>query len=148
SPIRTRNDFGSLLNHMGLLGEAVEVGVHRGQFAEILLKQWRGKRPWGIGTYTRHHDPNAPAANSDRSKDRKSALKNTNPFGERFQLIEQPSVQAAGQFRDGTLDFANIDACHQYPDVAADIKAWWPKVRPGGILAGHDVLAPGYSADQ
>lgn len=31
-----------------------------------------------------------------------------------------------------------VDARHDRKGVLADLEAWWPKVRPGGILAGHD----------
>ena len=147
SPIKTRNDFGSLLNHMGLVGSGVEVGVHRGQFAEILLKQWRG-RLFGVDNYARHYDPIDPAANSDRSKDQKAAQKVVEEFQPRFDLIKKPSVEAAKDFKPESLDFAYIDASHQYKAVSEDIKAWWPRVKPGGVLAGHDALAPGYSEDR
>jgi predicted O-methyltransferase YrrM len=43
-------------------------------------------------------------------------------------------------FADGSLDMVYIDACHRYDDVLSDLERWWPKVKPGGILAGHDVF--------
>lgn len=39
------------------------------------------------------------------------------------------------------LDFCFIDAAHDYDNVKRDIQAWRPKVKPGGILAGHDYCA-------
>jgi len=36
------------------------------------------------------------------------------------------------------LDFVYIDADHSYKSVKEDINAWAPKVREGGIVAGHD----------
>jgi hypothetical protein len=36
------------------------------------------------------------------------------------------------------VDFVYIDGNHSYRAVAEDIRAWWPKIRPGGVLGGHD----------
>lgn len=41
-------------------------------------------------------------------------------------------------FRDESVDFVYIDGEHTYEAVAQDIEDWWPKVKVGGILAGHD----------
>lgn len=51
------------------------------------------------------------------------------------------SVPTAADFDDASLDFVFIDAQHTYEEVSADIRAWLPKVRPGGVLAGHDFHA-------
>lgn len=51
--------------------------------------------------------------------------------------IRAASAWAAQFIKDG-LDFVYIDAGHEYSDVANDISVWLPKVRSGGILAGHD----------
>lgn len=48
------------------------------------------------------------------------------------------SVEAADRFLDGACDFVFLDADHTHEAVRADIRAWLPKVRPGGVLAGHD----------
>lgn len=53
-------------------------------------------------------------------------------------LIVAPSVRAARLFSDGSVDFAFVDGDHRPESVRADIEAWWPKVKPGGVLAGHD----------
>ena len=56
----------------------------------------------------------------------------------RWHPIRLPSVKAARCFDDGELDFIFIDANHRYEAVKADIETWWPKVRHGGLLIGHD----------
>lgn len=43
---------------------------------------------------------------------------------------------------DASLDFVYIDADHHYETALADIRAWWPKVRQGGFLGGHDYHVP------
>lgn len=52
--------------------------------------------------------------------------------------LRKPSVEAAETFANGSLDFVFIDADHSYAAVCADIAAWSPKLRPDGVLAGHD----------
>jgi predicted O-methyltransferase YrrM len=52
--------------------------------------------------------------------------------------IISDSTEAATQFEDRSLDFVFIDASHEYRKVNLDIDAWLPKVKAGGILAGHD----------
>jgi hypothetical protein len=41
---------------------------------------------------------------------------------------------------DASLDYVYVDARHDYCGVKEDLEAWWPKLRRGGILAGHDYL--------
>ena len=55
-------------------------------------------------------------------------------------FLRMPSVKAAALVADGSLDFVYIDGNHRYEAVTADIEAWAPKVRPGGVVAGHDFL--------
>lgn len=52
-------------------------------------------------------------------------------------MLTMTSLQAAAHFTD-TLDSVFIDGHHAYDEVLADIESWLPKVRSGGIIAGHD----------
>lgn len=61
------------------------------------------------------------------------------------RFLEMHSTAASLLYDDASLDFVFIDADHGYHAVAQDIDAWRPKVRSGGILAGHDYCVwPGF----
>lgn len=52
--------------------------------------------------------------------------------------IKLSSRVAHKLFADNSIDFLFIDAEHTYEGVSADIDLWLPKVREGGVIAGHD----------
>lgn len=58
-------------------------------------------------------------------------------------VVRLHSSDAAGHFTDESLDLVFIDDDHSYAGVCGSINAWLPKVRRGGILAGHDVGSRG-----
>ena len=59
-------------------------------------------------------------------------------------IMQSRSVDAAKKFDDGTVSLCFIDAWHDYESVKADIDAWWPTVKAGGVLMGHDYADGGY----
>jgi SAM-dependent methyltransferase len=65
-------------------------------------------------------------------------IANTKPIESVITPLRIPSLEAAMQFEDNSIDFVFLDASHEYEDVKADIDAWYTKVKPGGIIAGHD----------
>lgn len=69
-------------------------------------------------------------------------ISNMKPVEEYYTPLRMTSVEASNTFEDESLDFVFIDASHEYLDVKTDIKSWLPKVKPGGILAGHDYTPP------
>lgn len=50
----------------------------------------------------------------------------------------EKSWDAARHYADESLDFVFIDAAHDQASVIRDLEAWWPKIKRGGCLAGHD----------
>jgi len=57
--------------------------------------------------------------------------------GSRWTILRSFSYDAV-HFFGPTFDFVYIDGEHSYEAVTKDMKDWWPKIKQGGILAGHD----------
>lgn len=70
-------------------------------------------------------------------------LANTAGFSGR-RVLRMPSVEAASQFPDRSVDMVFIDADHSREAVLADIEAWLPKCRK--LLCGHDYEEWGWPA--
>lgn len=63
--------------------------------------------------------------------------------GRSVVVIKDDSTKAAGSYDDGELDAVFIDGAHDYDSAMSDIAAWLPKVKEGGIYAGHDIDSEG-----
>lgn len=68
-------------------------------------------------------------------------------FGDnpRISILKTSSLRASRIFKDKYFDYVYLDACHSYDAVKEDISIWLPKVKSGGVLAGHDYAADIYS---
>jgi len=71
-------------------------------------------------------------------------IQNITPVKDYIKPLRMASVSASAQFPDETVDFVFIDGAHDFENVYADITAWYPKVKCGGVIAGHDYLVPKY----
>lgn len=65
---------------------------------------------------------------------------------DRFCLHQYKTQEATFLFRDESLDFIFIDASHLYEDVKQDIITYIPKLKPSGMLIGHDIWMGGVEA--
>ena len=69
-------------------------------------------------------------------------LENINPVINYINPIQGWSYEVVEQYKDNSLDFVFIDAAHDYESVKKDINAQYPKVKKGGVIAGHDYNEP------
>lgn len=149
APFACRDLFGDFFNAQGYAGPGVEVGSHLGLWARAVLDRWTGGPlyavdPWAdeIEGYDKH--PRDPITlRKNREADYLEARRRLAQFGDRAKLIRDDSAHAAALAQDASFDWVYIDANHRHEAVAADIARWWPKVRPSGVLAGHDIVCPG-----
>lgn len=63
---------------------------------------------------------------------------NIAPVADFVNVIRSDTAAAADRFDDCSVDFLYVDASHTYEGVIRDLRAWYPKVRTGGLIAGDD----------
>jgi hypothetical protein len=117
-----------------------EVGVFDGRTSEALLRAFPQLRLWMVDPWKPYAGKSSIGDQSADALERalKAATFWTRFAGQRRLILREGSPAAASRFSDASLDFAFIDGNHMYEAVCADIAAWWPKIRRGGLLTGHD----------
>lgn len=114
-----------------------EIGVETGEYAEVLSREIAGGKLFCVDAWKAYRGYRDHVTQSkldgfyDIARERLRPYPNT-------KLSRGFSVEVAQYHVDGSLDFVYIDANHEYSHVVADLAAWVPKVRAGGIVAGHD----------
>lgn len=132
--------FEGLLREMPDGSTIVEVGSWKGQSAVFIagLIEDRGGRLWcvdhwlGSDEAAHRSDPDVQAGTLYET-----FRANTRGY-DCITPLRMSSVDAAQRFEDESLYLVYLDAGHETADVVADIRAWWPKVAPGGWLVGDD----------
>lgn len=139
------NFYKDIVDHFPGPAHFVEVGVYMGRSAAFMAVEiinsgkdikldcvdpWDGRAEPGHGYRNPNHNYDAFIARMQ-------------PVIDRIKPVRLPSVEAAVLYEDESLDFVFIDGMHTYAAVKEDITAWLPKVKKGGILAGHDYLHGG-----
>ena len=113
--------------------ESNHLPKHKEYFIKTLysVDAWRKiENVTGDGNYDQYwHDKNYESAKEKLSK-----------YGERSVILRGLSVEMANEVRDNTLDLLYLDGAHFKVGVASDLDTWYPKVKSGGIVAGHDYL--------
>jgi hypothetical protein len=129
----------------------VEIGTWKGSTAVRLLAQMpnlflhmvdRWEVPPPGDSYFRGSLKivNSPQSEFDAAERRTREL--VRPYRGRYKIHKMISIEAARLFEDESLDFVFVDSDHSYEGCITDIRAWFPKVKRGGILCGHDYNHP------
>lgn len=132
-----REHLGNLFRFLGFRVGA-EVGVERGAFSEILLNANPEMTLHCVDAWQSHK-----GYRDHVSQDKLDGfyIETQQKLAGRSAVLHRGfSTDIAQTFADGSLDFVYVDANHDLPNTIADIHAWLPKIRKGGIIAGHDYI--------
>jgi hypothetical protein len=135
-----RNALARLFGDMGFKVGA-EIGVWEGLFSEQLCLANPGVQLTCVDPWLQYKNYSERKNNQERLDwAYGEACKRLALFG--CRLLRMSSAKAAKQIPDRSLDFVYIDGNHMHPFVDEDLALWSPKVRAGGIVAGHDYEIP------
>lgn len=113
--------------------KGVEVGCRKCEYSEQLLINCPFLESLVcIDPFTKNAELEDPYVSMN------TAYRTIDKYKSRAKIVVGESPQVSSQFEDESQDFVYIDALHDYNSVKADIDAWYPKVKVGGILYGHD----------
>lgn len=124
--------------HFANFKYGAEIGVEQGEYSEELAKRnpqlvtLYGVDPWKAYPGYREHVTQSKLDAFFVSTVQRMAQY---PY---WYPLRNYSVQAAQAIADNSLDFVYIDGNHDFLNTTQDLAAWTPKVKSGGIIAGHD----------
>lgn len=118
--------------------EGTEVGVWLGRNSRVLLNQFPELVLNLVDCYDDKLLEPALQSRFGAGKAERIAHRILRDYEDRCRWFKQQSIKAAKRVQDASQDFVFIDANHDYESVRDDIEAWMTKVRPGGLLCGHD----------
>lgn len=122
-------------------GKGVEVGTFKGQFSKQILNNWGGTL-FMVDVWREIKEGYIDSSNHGliESNLYEETMNNIKGLEDRAIMIRATSEIASEMFQDDFLDFVYIDANHAYDYVVQDINLWYPKVKKGGYLCGHDYI--------
>ncbi len=115
---------------------AVEIGTDKGSNARSILETLNIGRIYLIDPWEEHGEYHR--TQEDLSNAEKEARKRLNKYSSKTVFIKKYSDEAIKNVPD-KIDFIYIDGDHSYKQTKKDMENYWPKIRKGGIFAGHDI---------
>jgi len=126
-----------LLNKEEVL-RGIEIGCANGDTTYHLLSSLPNIQLIGIDPYVDYVDWNTNNIHNQEQLYIQFKQRICNQFPNRFTLYRMTSDDAVTNFQDESLDFIFIDGLHTYEQVKQDCLLYYPKIKKGGLFAGHD----------
>ncbi len=123
----------------------VEVGVWYGRTTLMFSSLGTQEEPlykklYAVDTFQGSEEHQAELQGKSFEDDYRELLKNEELH--KVEVIKDFSTNACHRFADESIDLVFIDASHDYENVKADILAWTPKIKKGGMIMFHDYPEP------
>eukprot|EP01065_Artemidia_motanka_P027878 TRINITY_DN33076_c0_g1_i1.p2 TRINITY_DN33076_c0_g1~~TRINITY_DN33076_c0_g1_i1.p2 ORF type:complete len:314 (+),score=118.07 TRINITY_DN33076_c0_g1_i1:49-942(+) len=138
--LRWRWELAQVLEEEGKLHGA-EIGVQQASFSYDMLRLWPACRRYVLIDVWKHQENYAEGANvADAGHDwlYNKAMDRLAKWKDKLVVLRNWSHDASFQVEEGSLDFVYVDARHDFESALEDMRDWWPKLRAGGLFAGHD----------
>lgn len=132
-----RDDLAGLFRELKFKVGA-EIGVESGEYSQTLLIANPDLYLFSIDPWKAHRAYRDHTRQSKFDRFYQNTVLALREFGERSVIMRRYSKEALEMIDDNSLDFVYIDANHKFVEVAFDIHHWLKKVKPGGIVSGHD----------
>ena len=128
-----------VINSLGPNITGIEIGVCTGINSYMLLECCSNVSTLvGVDHYAAYKDWDREIFQHEQDHSYAILLNNMAVMGPRFKHIKSSSSDAANEFKDDSYDFVFIDADHSMKAVLEDLDNYWSKIKPNGIIAGHD----------
>lgn len=114
----------------------VEVGVWQGYHAKQILNLLNLNKLYLVDHYLPFAEGKIVYSTEQVERNFEIAKARVSNFN-RVTFLKMDSVEATNEVPN-ELDFVYIDANHTFKGVQADLEAWFPKIRVGGVFGGHD----------
>jgi predicted O-methyltransferase YrrM len=121
-----------------------EVGVQRGEYSRQILSVIPSIEKIYLVDLWKHQENYFDHANVDdviQQQCLEATISNTNEWKEKVVPLKGYSTEMVKSIPDQSLDWVYIDARHDYKGCLEDLEAYWPKVKSGGIMSGHDYMS-------
>ena len=134
-PQLDRPGLAALFGELGFK-KGAEIGVEQGKYSEVLLASNPGLTLYCVDAWARYRGYRDHVDQEKLDGFYRATEERLAPYD--AVLVRGYSMDVVSKFKKESLDFVYIDANHRLPWVVNDIWRWGERVRPGGIVAGHD----------
>jgi predicted O-methyltransferase YrrM len=118
----------------------VEIGVCNGVTSELFAKGISNiEKIYAVDNYPSFVDWDGTRVTEERQAETMRRCKERLSKYPNIEFVYKSSEEFAPTIQDNSLDFIFIDGDHSYNATLKDLINYWPKVKTGGVFAGHDI---------